>query len=863
MPEATAAGDVVVRRPDRFGQRCLWVIVVGLALRLVLAPYTSSAYDDATWYRAAVLAWHGLGLYRVPGFSYPPLWGYWLGSIGRIARLAGVPVSAFGRTNATFSTLATEVQIFSGTITSPWFNIVVKLPLIASDLAVARIVWYLTRQFGAGGRRSTWLVALWFLNPAVIYGSAVHGAFNTIVALEILGAVALWHRRAYGAAGAVLVAGVMTKVSPAFLMPLFMVAILWRGANGRRYWRGLWRFCLCGAAAFLALLAPLALTAEIGPMLHNVFARTSGATVGGFSWLGINALSRFSWLTSWAAGPGSWVHPGAEMVDLAVSVAPCLAWMARRRQRGTEQLCALVGGALVVILLFGPLTQPQYVVWVLPVLIVLCVSSPVLVATSAALSVAMVGYVLSVVGPLGLVSPLALYTRLVPPASVAASVRAITSDPGFLGATVSKEFLSYSWLVAFPALALSFLVLGRRVFGRVRAAVPRATRAKDSGAVWARRPAVLLALGVVGLLEIFTFAPPVTEGPAHLAVAADWKRGVVDVHVSADAAAQAFHVLAVPVSSRLAIPHLYAYVDAAYPTTTASSWTAVREIANHLSAIFDVYSRHSKVHQVDAAALARLLRDLPDARHRLVVIASGDLPSSVWSATSDLVIPWMQAGGTVVWVGDVPGYYSVGKAPSFTSTGGSAVASQVGCLSVQTAAKVALDAAVAVQGPSGVGRFLGQMPRGADGRWPLSWTCVASRPTEVAQALGLEYANDHDGLPLGFVQREGGLALGYVVGGQASVAYLPEGAGRLLLFGGPADASGTTIASDTARVLLSGVMDRTGRVAWHTVRGNDDEFEVSVPVERQTTGVQLTLLDPTANGVYLRTEFLPRPRPTK
>src|SRR5439155_10058116 len=123
----------------------------------------------------------------------------------------------FGVENHDLSATSQVVGDFSSIVTSPAYNLIFKGLLFAFDLGVGLtifgVIWFTTNDV----RRSKLAFALWFLNPFVIYQSAVHGAADNLVGFSVISvAVFILAGRPFWAGGA-WVLGIMTKIVPLFL----------------------------------------------------------------------------------------------------------------------------------------------------------------------------------------------------------------------------------------------------------------------------------------------------------------------------------------------------------------------------------------------------------------------------------------------------------------------------------------------------------------------------------------------------------------------------------------------------------------------------------------------------------------------
>ena len=109
--------------------RGIWVVLlVGLVVRLVIAPWTSHAADDSVWYQATAAGMHRIGLYARLEFAYPPVWGYLLQGIGRALSHIGFGPGRIATADPKLFPAVLATRSFSTTVTSPAFTLLFKLP---------------------------------------------------------------------------------------------------------------------------------------------------------------------------------------------------------------------------------------------------------------------------------------------------------------------------------------------------------------------------------------------------------------------------------------------------------------------------------------------------------------------------------------------------------------------------------------------------------------------------------------------------------------------------------------------------------------------------------------------------------------
>lgn len=162
-------------------------ILVGLAARLLIAPFLGHYYDDSAFMVVGAAVAHGLspyGIYKVwdyfpninyllygnlqgysYGVGYPPFWGLLLGGLYSVS--------------------------YPLTHNFYVYNLALKLPIIAGDLAFAlllqKVVLRVTGDAATGRKAAT----IWFLNPFVIVVGVVWGQFDVLPLTFILASLYL------------------------------------------------------------------------------------------------------------------------------------------------------------------------------------------------------------------------------------------------------------------------------------------------------------------------------------------------------------------------------------------------------------------------------------------------------------------------------------------------------------------------------------------------------------------------------------------------------------------------------------------------------------------------------------------------
>lgn len=450
-------------------------MVVGLLVRYILAPYTADSNDVSVWVHTSLDGFYGLHLYDRAGFSYPPVWGYVLQLIGWVARVVGVGPTFFSTENPSFLTTSQVTADFSTTVASPLFNIAFKSILFAFDLCTGLVIHRLVRVLTGDSKRAALAFAVWFLNPFVIYESAVHGALDTTVGFAVIASLVFVLTGRPVFAGGAWAFGILTKLSPAVL-GIQLVVALWSypfshntllSKVGR-----LGRFAVGAAAASLILIGPLLVSGSVEAMVHSTLVRAQGTfDVGGLSLIGIRHLRPWAWIFPWASANAALVVRASSIAQI-VSACAWAAWTAivASENRAFAILTGTVG-TLASAMLLSPIANPQYVLWWLPVFISLALSTGRGYWQLVVFSLAPLVFDSAVLGPMHVLGPLATYTEVVSPTDVSAQAMQWYLLPSrWFGVYWTDDFFGPAALVTIVALIALFT---EWLAGSIRRDIPR------------------------------------------------------------------------------------------------------------------------------------------------------------------------------------------------------------------------------------------------------------------------------------------------------------------------------------------------------------------------------------------------------
>lgn len=256
-------------------RRLRWIFAVGLAVRLVLAAMTAWPADTATAIHAAQSVLQ-FGNPYILGWGEPPLTPY--------LAAPTVALAAFLVGNGSLLPVVPQLAPLASVTgfrflisPSPPALLAWKLPLILSDLLVGLLLYHLVGVLAPGGSpRRELVVALWLLNPLVIWSSVIDGEVDSLVALFLLLLLVSLMYRWWFLAGAAIALGTFTKGYPFIFLPAALCVAFVPALAGIEPWanarRALSRFV---AGMLPALLAFLFLTSEVVQVLSADFFSTA------------------------------------------------------------------------------------------------------------------------------------------------------------------------------------------------------------------------------------------------------------------------------------------------------------------------------------------------------------------------------------------------------------------------------------------------------------------------------------------------------------------------------------------------------------------------------------------------------------
>ena len=293
-------------------------------------------------------------------------------------------------------------------------------------------------------------------------------------------------------------------------------------------------------------------------------------------------------------------------------------------------------------------------------------------------------------------------------------------------------------------------------------------------------------------------------------------------------------VVLMPITEKPSNLSIYVFYDPNYPTL-GTSWERIHMLRSNLRRELFLRGFKKDVQLVNATQLESLL---DEKKRAVVVIASGAFPANVFSRDKDLVKPWLDAGGILIWFGWPPGYYTVYKGqietPRFWAKSQHLNKSGVEVFGLEEIIEIKPYENILE---------------------------TAEKSSYIGEVLDINYNLINYGA-LNDSLSENGLAIGMIGGNppRSSVSIIPIGKGKIILFGffvlGSYMLNGPELsARDIAQIIRSGVIYSTKNSPpaykeYHLLGGQTITDKVEVKIKSNIKGV-IVYVYPTLSSTCL------------
>lgn len=615
------------------------LISIGLAVRLILLAYTTASTDLEIYGHVAYDGTIGVPLYQNYMFSYPMLWGY-------VFRIAGLVCHLFGtRVYSDFPMLApySFPGLYTSIYTHPLATVLFKIPSVIADAGTAYVVYSFVRQSGGSSAQSRAASVLWWANPIVIWVGSVQSGWDSFVALTIVGSILLASRRNWLGSGVLVGLGVCAKLVPLFVAVPLAVYII---KSARSVSGALRDGVLVGVGFSLAValsILPILSWHEIGALKFAVFARVGqfliqGLNLGQFAW-----ITQFTWIFGWEEYHRTAIVAVLSRAQSVLIMASII--IALFIKRFTDVTACLLAVTLyLIVFVLSPYIQPNYFLWILPLLAILGVlQDRRYYLFGLAMSGITFGFIVVVRAWQAIVEPACIFLHVCDPVSFARAALSYTAlTPGFFSMSHQVDADSVlgeiGGVLFITMLVFCFVKLFRLAFVASREGPVAETRAVITlRARYGGTCLTILALAIVVSLQFVV--PPLPSLAADPSGHSDVRpiRYIGDVTV---------------LRNPLRPPRIndaFLYDDDRFLRGRGGSRAFAASFRVHFEDEEKRRANSVRLHVIDADELRAVLKG--PTQGRAVLVMEGFLPETVRSTRSDLLKLWLKRGGVVMWAG--------------------------------------------------------------------------------------------------------------------------------------------------------------------------------------------------------------------
>lgn len=213
----------VERTRSILSNRIVQICIVGIIIRVVVGIFLTLVYDTSHWIRVSANIASEFGLYGVPGYYYPPVWGYLLSSIMNVGKYI-FGISIFSLNPDSMILVADDC----GYMWTPTFAYLALLKgfLTLMDIVAGLLVYRIVMTSTNNEKKATIGFAVWFLCPLVFVVSCVSTMFESVAVIFMLLTLLFASEDRYVLAGVSFSLAVCTKVFPVYMMFVLISYVL-------------------------------------------------------------------------------------------------------------------------------------------------------------------------------------------------------------------------------------------------------------------------------------------------------------------------------------------------------------------------------------------------------------------------------------------------------------------------------------------------------------------------------------------------------------------------------------------------------------------------------------------------------------
>jgi hypothetical protein len=230
------------------------ILVAGILVRLLLMPISAHPFDVYAWYLIMQDITEN-GPFNLQNF--PPLWGHYFlvpvsylySWLAQFLPTGTIPMSSISPSLDFYPDL--NIQVVPGVL----FNFIVKLPFFLSDVIVTFLLYKIVVEKTGKKEFAEKAALLWFLNPFLIWVSAVWGMWDTLPVIFSIVALYFLVKNRVKFSGFFLGLGVAAKLYPLLFLVPFTFYIFKHNSKCER-WQKSKKFYLPFIGVSLLLFLP-------------------------------------------------------------------------------------------------------------------------------------------------------------------------------------------------------------------------------------------------------------------------------------------------------------------------------------------------------------------------------------------------------------------------------------------------------------------------------------------------------------------------------------------------------------------------------------------------------------------------------
>ena len=768
------------------------LIVAGLAIRITFSLGTSLPGDVAVWWQVIQRTKGGVGLYTLTGYSYPPLYGYYLMAVSALLHFVDLGPQLLGHVlNSGTQPLA--VRAFGNIVTSPLGTLVVKLPMIVADLGTGWCIWRTALLLGAGDgeavrdRNARRAFLWWWLNPVVIFTSTIHGQIDSIASFAIALTVLAVVRRQWLLVGGAIALGVAVKLVPFFLV-FTVFGFVWGNKKSQRC-RTLAIITIGGMCAGLLFMGPELSSSFIA----NVFTRASvGVGLGGIGITGLLHFNGSSGLLTWCNQHAVFFNNLLFYGELAAGVAIGIRVMRR------PTVTSFISGTLLLFTLVvatSSVANPQYLLWFLP-LAALSMSgylgSTTIYRRGLLLLIAAPLYVFGYFGWRSLLAPLQQLSGWPSSTSTVQQLQGLVAvhQPTWFVSQWFDRWLFLSTVLVLPGMVflLREASQGHRGtgFDVVKLLTPPPLRpSRGSRAI----------VGAILATEALGVWAPLLAGNPKVAFSVNRTASIATID-GGSSSSGGTRMTTFPVDPTKNITQIN-IIGSAPSTFSYSTLGNTLGIAQELGRLLQFRDPSLRIATITNQQWRSLMLQPKVDTHVLIIDVWGVLPDSVYGFKNHILQHWLARGGRMVFAGNVAGYYAGGRRRE-------------------------------VMGLRGLFRE----PIYVATNWQRS---PAKQQSVWSQALSLTSVGLQFGIDANALRKFGGVVVGQLDGQLTAEGFAPIGLGGVLCIGGTLTRLSTeSFATDLVQILASDWFAQVGPVRTINLTPKHHTIDIAVSPRNPT-----------------------------